>query len=258
MPSIGSLVKPVFKRLARSLGYELVNLRHRWGVNCYADMKRLIDPSAVRVIFDVGANLGKSALEYHREFPRAQITCFEPVPHVFDRLKANTCRYSAIRPVPIALGEQSGKQTIYLCGDNHPVSSLLPEHPYMSQFAEVPARRELQITVSSMDEFCRGKQLEQIDILKVDVEGYELSVFKGAAEMLREGRTKLVYCEFHHLEGPPGKGSVLVNIASVLTGNGFALAGLYTDSVLPSHRCLAVRNALFVHTDTLKSRHVRG
>src|SRR5687768_17470636 len=52
--------------------------------------------SQVSVVFDVGANVGQSALRFTAGFPEARIYCFEPVKETFSRLRENVSRYERI------------------------------------------------------------------------------------------------------------------------------------------------------------------
>lgn len=60
---------------------------------------------------------------------------------------------------------------------------------------ETPKREE-QVQIDTIDNYCYENQIQQIDLLKVDVEGHELEVFKGMSRMLKEERVKIIQFEY--------------------------------------------------------------
>jgi FkbM family methyltransferase len=143
------------------------------------------------IIFDVGANVGQTALAFRDQFPAAQIHSFEPFSPQYKVLERNTRAHSIICH-RLALGSEVGQMRVRLQSTSpHYTENSLLSHPSYDSKEELI---EL-ITVSAVDEFCRSNKIFGIDILKTDTEGYELEVLKGAAELLDNRRITNILCE---------------------------------------------------------------
>ena len=139
------------------------------------------------VIFDVGANVGQSVGRFRQWFPAAQIISFEPVATTYKILYANCGEMINVDIHCLALGSEVGEQWIYANAD--PLSST---HSFVHE-SDVGAKEKVSQT--TLDRFCEDRQVDFIDVLKIDVEGYERSVLHGAERMLSEGRVKFLFIE---------------------------------------------------------------
>ena len=155
------------------------------------DFAPLRDDPDVRVVFDAGANCGFFALTQASANARLQIVCFEPHPATFQRLQKNVALNhleTRITAVQAAVGSASG-----VCELNvSPESSMgiVAESP--TQFLERP--RKVPVSLVSLDDYARAQGVWP-DFLKIDVEGFEGEVLRGARQVL--GRAKHVVLEHH-------------------------------------------------------------
>lgn len=148
-----------------------------------------------RVVFDVGANVGDwtaIALGINREL---EVHCFEPSPATFSRLST--------RPFPgkvvlnnIGLGSARGAGELLVFGDGSGMNSLYRREGLEAGWGVKPQERREKVTLDTIDGYCRDRSVERVDYLKVDVEGHELEVFKGARAMLETGRIGQVQFEY--------------------------------------------------------------
>lgn len=147
------------------------------------------------LIFDVGANRGeyvRLVLDLLVKNP-PEIHCFEPSPTSFKRLQARFGAHPRLLLNPFGLGEIAGPAKLYADVAGSSLSSLTKrdvEHFGMS-FDHVET-----VSMETLDEYCSRKSIEQIDLLKIDVEGHELGVLTGANRFLKEGRIRMVQFEF--------------------------------------------------------------
>lgn len=135
------------------------------------ELLRRIEPGGF--VVDVGANIGYIALLIADAVgPQGRVLCLEPVPENLRELRRNIelNRLDQIEVLPIAAGDRDGKVRI-ASGLNGVVS----EH---TGDLEVDLRR-----LDSLDVPCPS-------LVKIDVEGYELTVLHGATRWLGEGRTR--------------------------------------------------------------------
>ena len=77
-------------------------------------------------------------------------------------------------------------------------SSLLQPIKDANQFWEgnpLLTQKEVKVDITTIDSYCQKQNIKSIDILKMDVQGNEINVLKGAKQMLKEKRIKLIFTE---------------------------------------------------------------
>lgn len=148
----------------------------RRGADLCVDLGRVLTPLT---IFDVGANIGQSAATFRRRFPRARIHCFEPAAASAARLRARGLANVEVHEM--ALGSRGGT-ALLACGRD-------PAAYRISDDGVAPVR------VETLDAFCADRGVSRIDLLKIDTEGHDLEVLKGAAAMIAAGRVSAFQVE---------------------------------------------------------------
>lgn len=153
------------------------------------------------MILDVGANVGDYARMVRRYFPNARLLAFEPHPENFQRLTrvAGTEGFEAIN---VACGEKSGTDTLYDYpegqGSRH--ASLFREAIEETHHARSKGQSQaIDIELVTIDSILRQRNIDVVDLLKIDVEGHEMSVLRGAEEFLASGRIRIIQFEFTEL-----------------------------------------------------------
>lgn len=143
---------------------------------------------ACKVVFDVGANVGEWTQIVLENNSHAEVHCFEPSMDTFKALLANKF-ISKVRCNNIGLGSAREEKKFYVFGNESTVNSV-----YLRD-GMVPLR-EYVIKIDTIDNYCAKNGVRRVDFLKIDVEGNELEVLKGAQKMLQEGRIKIVQFEY--------------------------------------------------------------
>jgi FkbM family methyltransferase len=232
------------------LGYVLWKREYlRYGVLPFLDISRLSKTwgRPVTTIFDVGANAGQTSREARAAFPDARIHAFEPHPETFKRLQASAAR-DRLSIYQLAFGERDGEATFYeyaASGDGTLINSLTPDARFAILHGYSAAARR-SVACSTIDSFCAQHGIDIIDVLKVDTEGFDLQVLRGAERMLEQNRIGFVYVEFNDLESREGTtGGALVPISSYLSKYGLRYIATYTDFILPDKGPFVCANALF-------------
>ncbi|MEM6823175.1 MAG: FkbM family methyltransferase [Verrucomicrobiota bacterium] len=156
------------------------------------DAKTLLGKQNPNIIFDLGANEGQTLRQIVPHFPSATIHSFEPFPSSFETLNLHWGQHTRIHLWEMALGEASGESALYL-SDDHPSNSLLSYHPEFQKNSEPP--QTIQVPVTTLDDFCEQHQISQIDLLKMDCQGYELNILKGAQSLLEQKKISVIYSE---------------------------------------------------------------
>ncbi len=146
------------------------------------------------VIFDVGANVGDYAREVAGVFGgSAAIHAFEPSRATFERLCRSTADIGGIVCNNLGVGSSTSTATLYTDGEGSTLASLYPRD--LERFDRSMDRSE-SIELVSVDDYCRQKGIDRIDLLKLDIEGNEYEALRGAEGMIRDGRIRFIQFEF--------------------------------------------------------------
>ncbi len=148
-------------------------------------------------VFDVGANEGNYARRVRALNPEARIWSFEPHPSTFRRLRA-AAEANGFVAVNKALGDQSGRARLYDRGQwgdtGSPYASLVPQ--VIEAIYQEPASA-VDVEVTTIDGFLEAGGVERINLLKIDAEGHELAILRGATRALSRGMVDAVQFEFN-------------------------------------------------------------
>ena len=146
------------------------------------------------VVLDVGAHTGTYALAARAAFgPRAQIHCFEPNPALFEFLQPRLEHDPGIACHEAALSSESGSAPLFLDRTGSSRASLIEDSFDVTGRAIVHTH---EVSVTTLDGFAGDAGISYIDVLKLDVEGHELEVLRGAGELLARGAIDVVQFEF--------------------------------------------------------------
>ncbi len=183
-------MKEAIRSLLTRLGYDVRNTASL-GISPFADMRRFVPAVKDPLVLDVGANVGQSVGRFRKVFPTATIHSFEPSQETFRQLSQNVGNDKRVFAWNYAVGASPGKKT-FLENTNSDMSSFLS--PSSTSWGEV--KRESVVEVTTIDHFLEANRIAHVDILKSDTQGYELEVFKGGEQAMRENRIGLLYFEF--------------------------------------------------------------
>ena len=165
-------------------------LNTRYEAEVWTWLKEHIQPGSV--ILDVGAQFGLYAMLASRYVgPTGKVYAFEPSPATVTvlkrHLKLNELE-SVVEVVPMAVGATTGEVTFYMAG-THPSNTLAP-----TEVDPVPLT-PIQVEATTVDSFCAERGV-QPSLLKIDTEGWELHVLRGARETLANAAL-VVVVEMH-------------------------------------------------------------
>jgi FkbM family methyltransferase len=157
-----------------------------YGSNFVFDLKRRIPKVAIDLIFDVGANRGQTVREYRADFPRSRIISFEPDPDTFLQLKASTSGQRLVEVHNVGISDVVGKVRF----DN---SCPITETHCIA--ADQNNDRFPLVDVTTLDLFCSNNKIDHIDLLKIDTEGHDLKVLRGASDLLNRSAISVIVAE---------------------------------------------------------------
>lgn len=243
-----AIERPITWALARA-GYDVI--RHIWyghggyGHDAFLDIERLSQAwqYSIDVFFDVGANDGGTIRRARHSFGNCRIIAFEPHPMTFQKLAENMRNAQNTELVNLALGSEVADKTMFEY-DFSQINSLLPNAQPAVRFAK--EARQIQVRCTTLDRFCSERRVEQIDVLKIDTEGFEFEVLKGASSMLARQAIKFIYFEFNDISPRrDAAGGALEPIDQLIRPHGYRFIATYSDFVVTDAELFLVSNALY-------------
>lgn len=245
MGVVRSQVAKTVKRLLARQGLVVFRARSKFGLDPWADVNRLASDwnYPITLVFDVGANDGESAVTALHQFPKATVVSFEPHPVTFSKLKTRKHDQPRWRVINSALGSEIGEVEMFEY-DNSKINSLTDKAQYAVRFGK--ESRRLGVKCTTLDAYCAGNEIERIDVLKIDTEGFDFAVLLGSSVMLQRQAVKFLYCEFNDLLPSEGtSGGALIPIYDLLRPHGYRFVASYNDFIVTDGEMFSVSNALF-------------
>lgn len=172
------------------------------------------------IVFDVGANDGRTVQRLQEHLPSPRILAFEPVMSTFQVLTERTAGLANVRCFRLALGAEAGRREIFL-NESAAVNSLDPG------WGASTGTEAIEMT--TVDHIVAQEGIAHIDLLKIDAEGHDLEVLKGAQAALRQARVRIIMVEVGF--STPGKQQPnLEAFQALLWPFDYHLYGIYNQS----------------------------
>jgi FkbM family methyltransferase len=182
-------------KLARILRRPEYRRALRHGVAAAVEHERVGLPSELKTVLDVGANRGQFALVALRRWPDARLVCFEPLDTARRQL-TEVVGGSGAEIRDVALAEQAGEVEFHVSRADDS-SSLLPITPRQAaMFPGTDEVRTMPVRTARLDVELAGEPLAGPVLLKIDVQGGELGVLRGAVGLLDQIDVIMVECSF--------------------------------------------------------------
>ena len=150
------------------------------------------------IVFDVGANAAIYSLAAIAANKNAQVYAFEPTPEIADGIN-NTVKLNdlaRLRVCRLAVTDRDGVASLnrYHGGDKADNDGM--------NFVTLESKTADSVTVptTSIDSFCHAHAIARIDLMKIDVQGHEASVLRGAEKMLAAGSIGTIFLELNWAE----------------------------------------------------------
>jgi FkbM family methyltransferase len=156
---------------AKNKGVENTLLRHSFKL--LSRYKVGSDP----IIYDVGANYGFLSMVWGRAFEKrkGKVFSFEPSPNVLN-ITQKSISFNKLDNVKLfqkAVGDISGHITIH-------------EGKASSNVKKLRDTKQIKVEMTSLDDFTKNQKIESIDLIKIDVDGFEYEVLQGAKDIMKK------------------------------------------------------------------------
>lgn len=235
-------------RARRFVAIQLARVRKLAGIACCGAYRRaLLRGVAAGVehehipfieaatVVDVGANRGQFALVARRRFPHATIHACEPQPAVARTLTELFAGDTAVHVYAVALGARAGERELHVTRADDSSSLLPPTERQTRTFPGTDEVASIRVPVERLDALLPAARITRPCLLKIDVQGSELEVLRGAEGTLSAVDQVYVECSFVELYG----GQALAgDVIAHLRERGFRLAGFSHPAYSFSGACL--------------------
>lgn len=147
------------------------------------------------IVFDVGANEGQWVKDMLAICPSARIHAFEPQKTLAAQIAAT---HPSVTVNNMALGDAAGTLELFDYADQ-------PGSQHASLLVGVidgihrGYTKSEKVSIGTLDDYCAQHHVDYIDLLKIDVEGFELKVLQGAKRLLEENRVDVIQFEFNEM-----------------------------------------------------------
>lgn len=178
--------------------------------------------SSEPVIVEAGAFTGQDTIKMAKYWPQGIVYAFEPVPEIYEQLKSAVAPYTNIYTYQCALSTKVGTALLYLAEKNDKqgritqASSLYPPKERLT-ISPIQFSRTITVLTDTIDSWALKQEISHIDVLWLDVQGYEYAVLKASPNML--STVSVIYTEVAFIEAYAGQPSMQTMIDFLLAHN---------------------------------------
>jgi FkbM family methyltransferase len=181
------------------------------------------------VIVEAGAYNGEESCSMAAHWPKGHVHCFEPVSRLFRMTSDRVKSVPNVTPYRFGLGDICGKRVMYLSKDQDgnrrkKVSMSSSFYPPKEHLKYAPTLFEGHETVEmiTLDQWAMIYNIPKVDMLWLDMQGYELPALKAATEVLKN--VKVIVTELEFVEAYEGQ-PLYKEVKDWLESQGFVLIG---------------------------------
>ncbi|MFD2036379.1 FkbM family methyltransferase [Belliella marina] len=210
----GGFLKKVFRTVFHALENKNNDNQLSGEYAIWEDLKE----QQIKVVFDVGANVGNWSKTISGVNNDCIVHAFEPVEETYQKLQENTKSNKLIKTNNLALSDK--EETIEF--------NFYPKGSYFSSIYDNQLGKDakkVSINCVKGDDYCLENGIENIDFLKIDTEGAEHKVLEGFTRMLSEKRIKII--QFEYGDMCIDSGFLLKDYFQLLEGYGFSIGKIY-------------------------------
>ena len=197
------MIKKTIQNIFNFFGFKIIK---KYIINTvdFDSITTLLIDTKEPVIFDIGAGKGQSIDRYKKLFPKCKIHSFEPIKHEVDKLSLKYQNDKLVILNNVAVGEKPGNLDFNIAASSGHSSfkNLIPNTTWVKERSKeynVDSKNyitgKINTKVITLDDYCNDENIQQIDILKIDTQGYEELILKGAKKVIAKQKIDLIELE---------------------------------------------------------------
>lgn len=208
----------------------------------FLDENQWLKEKKILTIFDIGANAGQFAKLARLLFPEAKIFSFEPIPFVYEQLKANFANDANFEAFNLALGEKNGEVSFFLNEFSYSSSLLKMKSSHKEAFPFTVGETEIKVNEATLDSIFKDAEIKSPYLVKLDVQGFEDKVINGGKNIIKNADYIITEVSFVELyENQP-----LFNVIyDKITEMGFRYVGNFEQMHSPLNGEILQADAIF-------------
>ena len=153
----------------------------------YVTHNRYVNLKDEAIVFDIGSNIGSMTLPFAKVASRGHVYAFEPTEYAYHKLikniSLNPKLAERITPVQLFLSDQTKSEHQIKAYSSWRVNgSALNTHPVHGG----SIKSAVSVPSVTLDDYCEENKIETIHLIKIDTDGHELNVLKGALRTLKK------------------------------------------------------------------------
>jgi FkbM family methyltransferase len=156
--------------------------------NPFSDAARMLAPTPITTVFDVGANCGDVAVHLLANFPSATVHAFEPNPAPFAHMVERFADEDRMVGIPAGVSDAPGTAELYVYGEDG-LSAFSPLSAGSAAHLEgygTDLVGTIEAELVTLDDYAAVEGIETVDLIKLDVQGWEVPSLRGATRLLSE------------------------------------------------------------------------
>jgi len=206
-----------------------------------------IKKAGIKTVIDVGAHSGEFSSAMHAVVPDAHIYAFEPLEECHKRLRKRLGGNGTLDCFQVAIGDRRGTVDFWRSSFAKASSALPMTALHQSAFPWSAKNERIEVPMETLDYCIGNRNLPGKVLLKIDVQGYEDRVLRGASEVLKRVDYVLVEVSFRLLYEGEAR---FHEIYEMLRQSGFFYAGNMEQLLSPEDGSVLQADALFVRDST--------
>lgn len=223
-------IPPILIKIVQRLNRRLYNLPYHPFNHIPSDIKP-------QYFLDIGANVGDVTLKALKSYPKCKAICFEPVQQTFNILKQNLMGLED-RVLLYNKGLSITEEDLDIhITSFHGANSILPQSKLHKLATGVNEVRKEKIHLLKLDDISKEFPTKNIDIMKIDVEGFELNVLRGGFNFIKEN-VDIIMIEVAPYRIDDLASNYINDIFEFMKQAGFTLISVYDLAPMKYHRNL--------------------
>lgn len=252
-------MKNIIQKLVNLFGYKVMKIK-TIDTTDFNDLTKFLITKSDPVIFDVGSNKGQSIKRYKKIFQNPIIYSFEPNIDEVNILKQKYINDKDLYLNNVAVGDKKGNLEFNITAmTNHSsFRNLIPNTTWIKKAAnrikiddKNYITKKVNAVITTLDSYVKEKNLTNIDILKIDTQGFEDKVLLGAKNLLKKNRIKLIQLELIFSEIYESTLNIY-DIEKILIPNNYKLFGISNGGSLISNY-LYQSELIYISNDTYEN-----